>query len=62
MLHDPDLMRALEPGQLLSARRQKLPRRQLSRVTVALLWAMRIYVTLSIPLVAYAFIRALQHG
>jgi hypothetical protein len=36
-----------------------LPRRKLSRGIVTLLVLLRIYVTVAIPVVAYAFIRAL---
>ena len=50
----------LEPGQRSAATRQPLPRRTLARGTVALLIALRVYVVLAIPIVAYAFIHALQ--
>lgn len=53
---------ALEPGQLTEARRARLPRRKLGRGTVFLLYALRVYVLLAIPVVVYAFIRALQTG
>jgi hypothetical protein len=36
-----------------------LPRAKLSRTTLGLLIALRIYVILAVPLVGYAFIRAL---
>ncbi len=36
----------------------KLPRRKLGRGTLALLILLRIYVALAVPMVAYAFIRA----
>jgi hypothetical protein len=36
-----------------------LPRAKLSRTTVCLLIALRIYVLLAIPLVGYAFVRAM---
>jgi hypothetical protein len=39
-----------------------LPRARLSRTTMALLIALRLYVLLAIPLVAYAFIHALRHA
>ncbi len=38
----------------------KLPRRKLGRCTLALLILLRIYVILAIPVVAYAFVRALS--
>ena len=50
---------ALEPGQLTAATRAPLPRRQPSRTVLILLWVMRIYVLLAVPLVAYAFVHAL---
>jgi hypothetical protein len=37
-----------------------LPRRKLSPGLVVLLWALRLYVVLAVPLVVYAFIKALQ--
>ncbi len=39
----------------------KLPRRKLGRGTVALLILLRIYVLLAIPIVAYAFFKAVAH-
>jgi hypothetical protein len=56
---DPALLDALEPGQLSAATTRKLPRRVLGRGTLALLIALRIYVVFAIPIVIYAFIRAL---
>jgi hypothetical protein len=39
--------------------REPLPRRKLGPGIVALLWILRIYVMLAVPLVVYAFITAL---
>ena len=39
-----------------------LPRRTLGPGVLALLWALRIYVVLAVPLVVYAFIRALHQA
>lgn len=39
-----------------------LPRRKLGPGLVALMWALRIYVVLAVPLVVYAFIRALHQA
>jgi hypothetical protein len=39
-----------------------LPQRKLSPGLVVMLWALRIYVVLAVPLVVYAFVKALQHG
>jgi hypothetical protein len=55
----PGLMDALEPEQLSAAVQRPLPRRVLGRGTLFLLIALRLYVLVAIPLVAYAFVRAL---
>lgn len=39
-----------------------LPPRKLGPGLVALLWALRIYVVLAVPLVVYAFIKALHQA
>jgi hypothetical protein len=51
---------ALEPSQLTAATEMPIPRRKLSRGVLALLIALRIYVFVAAPLVAYAFIHALR--
>lgn len=43
---------------LLMPESGKLPRRKLGRGTLALLILLRIYVALAVPMVVYAFIRA----
>ena len=58
MQSDPALISALEQGQRASARRP-LPRRALGRGTLALLILLRIYVVLAVPVIGYAFVRAL---
>ena len=50
---------SLEPSQLAAATIVPLPRRKLGRVTVALLIALRVYVFVAVPIVAYAFVHAL---
>lgn len=40
----------------------QLPRRKLSAGVVALLWLLRAYVLIAVPLVVYAFFHALRHG
>ena len=50
---------ALEPDQLSTATRAPFPRRELGRGVLALLIALRVYVSIAIPLVAYAFVHAL---
>jgi hypothetical protein len=57
---DPALMQALEPEQLSSAVQRPLPRRVLDRGTLFLLIALRLYVLVAIPMVAYAFVHALS--
>jgi hypothetical protein len=40
--------------------RPKYGRRKLSRGTIALLSALRLYVIIAVPIVIYAFVRALH--
>lgn len=56
---DHHYLTVLEPRQTTAATRQKLPRRTLRWGTRALLIGLRVYVFLAIPIVVYAFIRAL---
>ena len=60
MTYDPQLISALEPSQLSNATEQPLPRRKLGRGSVALLILLRVYVAITIPIVCYAFVHALQ--
>ena len=60
MSDDPHLV--LEPEQLSTASATRLPRRVLGRWVLTLLVLLRIYVLIALPLVAYAFIRALHTG
>jgi len=39
-----------------------LPRRELGASTTLLLWVLRIYVLIAVPLVIYAFVRALHQA
>ncbi|MGH7706902.1 MAG: hypothetical protein ACREM6_03065 [Vulcanimicrobiaceae bacterium] len=55
-----DDLTALEPEQRTTATRPPLPRRTLDSRTVVLLTVLRVYVLVAIPLVVYAFIRALN--
>jgi hypothetical protein len=59
MAYDPDLVGALEPEQLAAARLRPFPRRKLGRGVLALLILLRVYVFVAIPVVVYAFVRAL---
>jgi hypothetical protein len=62
MDYDPADLAALEPGQLSVVTQTPLPRREFGGGVVALLVLLRIYVLLAIPVVAYAFVRALMAG
>jgi hypothetical protein len=53
---------SLEPDQLTSVTRKPLPRKKLGLGEWVLLTIMRVYVLVAIPIVAYAFIRALRAG
>ena len=57
----PEDLRALEPEQVSGRRYTPYPRRELGPVVRLLLWVLRIYVLLAVPLVIYAFIRAALH-
>jgi hypothetical protein len=59
--HDPsrEVLQALEPEQRTSALHAPLPRKRLGPGTLALLWMLRIYVLIAVPLVVYAFVRTL---
>ena len=59
MADDPKLISALEPGQLSAAAGQPLPRRRLGWVILTVLMLLRVYVVIAVPIVGYAFIRAL---
>ena len=59
-MNDAEPIAALEPGQVTSATARPLPRLRLGRGTLALLVMLRIYVVAAIPVVIYAFVRALQ--
>jgi len=51
----PEIREALEPEQTAAQRDAPYPRRQWGRGVQALLWVLRIYVVLAVPLVIYAF-------
>ncbi len=59
MRHEAIDLDALEPAQRASARAAPLPRARLGRGLIALLIVLRVYALLAIPLVGYAFARAL---
>lgn len=49
-------------ARLPDGRLAPLPRRKPSRTTLGLLYLLRVYVLIAIPIVAYAFIKALHQG
>jgi hypothetical protein len=57
----PEELGALEPEQVSERRYAPYPRRALGRGVRVLLWVLRIYVSLAVPLVIYAFISAAMH-
>ncbi len=49
----------LEPEQRAARLREQLPRRKLGSGLLSLLWLLRVYVLIAVPLVIYAFVEAL---
>jgi hypothetical protein len=60
--YDPSELSALEPEQFSAAALRPLPRAKLSRGLTLLLLALRIYVLIAVPVVIWAFARALIFG
>ncbi|MCB8876229.1 hypothetical protein [Acidisoma silvae] len=57
----------MTPDPMMTARRPDgslapLPRAKLGRFALSLLYLLRVYVLIAIPIVAYAFIRALHQA
>ena len=59
MKNDPALIGALDPDQLVAAKTRPLPRRVLGPGALALMVGLRVYVAIAVPIVIYAFVRAL---
>lgn len=57
-----DILDVLEPAQRSTQKYIPYPRRKLSGWVVALLWLLRAYVLVAVPLVVYAFVKALLAG
>ena len=57
----PEILKALEPEQRAGRRNTPYPRRKLGRGVRVLLWVLRVYVVIAVPLVIYAFVRAAAH-
>lgn len=57
-----DLPDVLDPAQLTAATEVPLPRRRLGRGVTFLLVLLRVYVLVALPIVGYAFVRALLAG
>jgi len=55
-----DELGALEDEQRAAVAHVPLPRRAIPRRIVALLWLLRLYVLVSVPLAVYAFIEAMR--
>ncbi len=62
MTRPDDPSEALDPTQLTAATSLPLPRRRLGRGVTLLLVLMRVYVLVALPIVGYAFVRALLGG
>lgn len=60
--NDDDILAALELAQRVENRHHPYPRRRLAGWEVTLLWLLRLYVFIAVPLVIYAFVRALRGG
>ena len=54
----PEFLKALEPEQTAARRYIPYPRRKLGRGVKTLLWVLRVYVLVAVPLVIYAFVKA----
>jgi hypothetical protein len=54
----PEILKALEPGQISGERHAPYPRKNWGRGVQWLLWLLRLYVVLAVPLVIYAFTKA----
>ena len=50
---------ALEPDQLVEAKKKRFGQRKLGRAETVMMTALRVYVLIGVPLVIYAFFRAL---
>ncbi len=59
MPENPALTAPERPLPMVAGPRPPLPRKKLNRGTRAVLVLLRVYVLVAIPIVAYAFIRAL---
>ncbi|MCB5944818.1 hypothetical protein [Acidocella sp. KAb 2-4] len=57
-----EILRALEPAQRSAQKYKPYPRRKLGWRVQALLWLLRAYVLVAVPLVVYAFVKALLAG
>ncbi|MGO9816752.1 MAG: hypothetical protein ACLPJJ_07200 [Acidocella sp.] len=57
-----EILQALEPAQRSAHKYRPYPRRKLSGTVLTLLWVLRVYVLIAVPLVVYAFVKALMAG
>jgi hypothetical protein len=59
---DAGVWEALEPDQLVEARREPYGRRQLSAGALAAMWGLRIYALLMVLVVIYSVVLAVHTG
>ncbi len=57
---DAGVLEALEPAQLVEARREPYGRRQLSRGALIAMWGLRIYAILMVLVVIYSVVQAIH--
>jgi hypothetical protein len=59
---EEDLIRSLEPDQLVSVKTKPVPRKELGTLVQAGLWALRVFVIVVSALVIYAFAAGVIKG
>ncbi len=59
---DAGVREALEPDQLVEARRERYGRRQLSAGALTAMWGLRIYALLMVLVVIYSVVQAVHTG
>ena len=57
----PEILAALAPEQTALRRDEPYPRKRVGPFVRVLLWGLRVYVFIAVPLVVYAFARAIMH-
>ena len=59
---DAGVREALEPAQLVAARREPYGRRQLSTGALIAMWGLRVYAILMVLVVIYSVVQAIHTG